>query len=51
MFKCCDENDETGKSGLRHTRHILMSHTLHACYNYCLSCAIVTISRFYMKQV
>jgi len=24
-------SDETGKSGLRHTRHNLMSHTSHAC--------------------
>ena len=40
--------DETDKSGLR---HILMSHMSCSYFNYCLSCAVVTISRFYMKLV
>jgi len=44
-------NDETSKSRLHHTRHILMSHTSHTYFNYCLSCAVVTIFRFCMKLV
>jgi len=31
-------NDETGKSELCHTRHILMSQTSRTCFNYCYSC-------------
>jgi len=44
-------NNETVKSGLRHRRCILMSHTSHTCFNYSCSCAIVKIPGFYMKLV
>jgi len=46
-------NDETGKSELHHTchSHSLMSHTSQTYFYYCLSCAVVAISRFYMKLV